>query len=134
SLWRKASGYQRARECLATVGLTERAEARAATLAHGEKRKLEIALLLAADPKVLLLDEPMAGVATEDIPGLIEVIRRVLTAEGRSVLMVEHHMDVILELADRLAVMHHGSLLAVGTPDEVMANAAVQEAYLGEAL
>ena len=83
---------------------------------------------------MLLLDEPMAGVATEDIPGLIEVIRRVLSAEGRSILMVEHHMDVILELADRLAVMHHGSLLAVGTPDEVMANAAVQEAYLGEAL
>jgi branched-chain amino acid transport system ATP-binding protein len=134
SLWRNASGYVKADECLAAVGLTGKAEAKAATLAHGEKRKLEIALLLAGDPKVLLLDEPMAGVATEDIPGLIEVIRRVLSAQGRSILMVEHHMDVILELADRLAVMHHGSLLAVGRPDEVMANSAVQEAYLGEAL
>jgi len=138
SLWRKASGFEnvygKADECLDTVGLTERATALAGTLAHGEKRKLEIALLLAGDPKVLLLDEPMAGVATEDIPGLIEVIRRVLSAQGRSILMVEHHMDVILELADRLAVMHHGALLAAGTPADVMANAAVQEAYLGEAL
>ena len=138
SLWRKAFGYKnvyhKADECLSTVGLTQRAAALAGTLAHGEKRKLEIALLLAGDPKVLLLDEPMAGVATEDIPGLIEVIRRVLSAQGRSILMVEHHMDVILELADRLAVMHHGALLAAGTPAEVMANAAVQEAYLGEAL
>jgi branched-chain amino acid transport system ATP-binding protein len=134
SLWRNASGYSKAEECLAVVGLTGKAGAKAGTLAHGEKRKLEIALLLAGDPKVLLLDEPMAGVATEDIPALIEVIRRVLSAQGRSILMVEHHMDVILELADRLAVMHHGSLLAVGTPEEVMANSAVQEAYLGEAL
>ena len=134
SLWRKASGYDKADECLSVVGLSLRKDAKAGTLAHGEKRKLEIALLLAGDPKVLLLDEPMAGVATEDIPGLIEVIRRVLSAQGRSILMVEHHMDVILGLADRLAVMHHGSLLAVGTPDEVMANHAVQEAYLGEAL
>jgi branched-chain amino acid transport system ATP-binding protein len=138
SLWRKASGYEKADECLATVGLTARAGAKAGTLAHGEKRKLEIALLLAGDPKVLLLDEPMAGVSTEDIPGLVEVIRRVLGdgsgGQERSILMVEHHMDVILELAGRIAVMHHGSLLAVGTPDEVMANTAVQEAYLGEAL
>jgi len=134
SLWRRASGYGKADECLETVGLTGRSGAKAGTLAHGEKRKLEIALLLAGDPKVLLLDEPMAGVATEDIPGLIEVIRRVLSAESRSILMVEHHMDVILELADRLAVMHHGALLAAGTPAEVMANRAVQEAYLGEQL
>lgn len=134
SLWRKASGYDKADECLSVVGLSARAGAKAATLAQGEKRKLEIALLLAGEPKVLLLDEPMAGVATEDIPGLIEVIRRVLSTENRSVLMVEHHMDVILELADRLAVMHHGALLAAGTPAEVMANSAVQEAYLGEPL
>lgn len=134
SLWRKASGHSKADECLDVVGLTERATAKAATLAHGEKRKLEIALLLAGDPQVLLLDEPMAGVSTEDIPGLMEVIRRVLSSGGRSVLMVEHHMDVILQLADRLAVMHHGALLAVGSPDDVMSNADVQAAYLGEAL
>ncbi|WP_020518871.1 ABC transporter ATP-binding protein [Catelliglobosispora koreensis] len=134
SLFSKASGYSKADECLETVGLTDRSAVLAGTLAHGDKRKLEIALLLAGDPKVLLLDEPMAGVSTEDIPGLVEVIRRVLGDGGRSVLMVEHHMDVILGLADRLAVMHHGALLAIGTPDEVMANAEVQSAYLGEAL
>jgi branched-chain amino acid transport system ATP-binding protein len=134
SLWRRASGYrpvvEKADECLAAVGLTHRADALAGTLAHGEKRKLEIALLLAGDPAVLLLDEPMAGVSAEDVPELVEVIKG-LTG---SVLMVEHHMDVILEVADRIAVMHHGALLACDTPAAVMANAVVQEAYLGEEL
>jgi branched-chain amino acid transport system ATP-binding protein len=134
SLLRRASGHRRATSLLESVGLNDRATALAGTLAHGEKRKLEIALLLAGEPSVLLLDEPMAGVSTEDIPGLVEVIRRVLALGDRSVLMVEHHMDVILGLADRLAVMHHGALLAIGTPAEVMANAEVQSAYLGEEL
>lgn len=116
------------------MGLLEAADRLAAHLAHGQKRKLEIALLLAGDPAVLLLDEPMAGVSAEDVPGLIEVIRKVLGQTGRSVLMVEHHMDVILELADRIAVMHHGALLACDTPAAVMADPAVQEAYLGEPL
>ncbi len=138
ALWRRAATYrevaQLADECLATVGLDARGEAVAGTLAHGEKRKLEIALLLAGDPSVLLLDEPMAGVSAEDVPELVEVIRDLTAHSGRSVLMVEHHMDVILELADRIAVMHHGALLACDTPDAVMANATVQEAYLGEGL
>lgn len=134
SLLRRASGHAQATSLLETVGLTDRTSALAGTLAHGEKRKLEIALLLAGEPSVLLLDEPMAGVSTDDIPGLVEVIRRVLALGDRSVLMVEHHMDVILGLADRLAVMHHGALLAIGTPAEVMANAEVQSAYLGEEL
>ncbi|GIH10507.1 ABC transporter ATP-binding protein [Rhizocola hellebori] len=134
ALWRRASAnravIEKADSCLTAVGLAHRAEALAATLAHGEKRKLEIALLLAADPAVLLLDEPMAGVSAEDVPELVEVIKG-LTG---SVLMVEHHMDVILEVADRIAVMHHGALLACDTPAAVMANAVVQEAYLGEEL
>lgn len=138
ALWRQASGFSevaaRADECLAIVGLSEHADRLARNLAHGDKRKLEIALLLAGDPSVLLLDEPMAGVSAADVPGLVEVIRTVLAQTGRSILMVEHHMDVILELADRLAVMHHGALLACDTPDAVMANASVQEAYLGEPL
>lgn len=111
-----------------------RAGAVAGTLAHGEKRKLEIALLLAGAPKVLLLDEPMAGVSAEDVPALVEVIRNLTTVEGQSVLMVEHHMDVVLDLADRVAVMHHGALLVCDTPATVMANRVVQEAYLGEEL
>ncbi len=138
ALWRRARAYrevaERADECLATVGLAGRGEVLAGTLAHGEKRKLEIALLLAGEPSVLLLDEPMAGVSAEDVPELVEVIRGLTAHSDRSVLMVEHHMDVILGLADRLAVMHHGALLACDTPDAVMADATVQEAYLGEGL
>ncbi|MEF3404306.1 ABC transporter ATP-binding protein [Agromyces sp. CCNWLW203] len=123
----------RALECLAEVGLEHRADALASGLAHGEKRKLEIAMLIATDPKVILLDEPMAGVASGDVPAITEVIRG-LHHGGRTVLMVEHHMDVVLGLVDRVAVMHHGELLAVDTPEAVMANPTVQSAYLGEAV
>jgi ABC-type branched-chain amino acid transport systems, ATPase component len=123
-----------ARESLGQVGLAHHAETPAGGLSHGDKRKLEIAMLLTADPKVILLDEPMAGVGSGDVPGLVELIRGVHRDHGRTVLMVEHHMDVVLGLVDRVAVMHHGSLLALGTPDEVMADATVQAAYLGEAL
>jgi branched-chain amino acid transport system ATP-binding protein len=115
------------------VGLTHHAETSAGVLSHGDKRKLEIAMLLAADPKVILLDEPMAGVASGDVPGLVEVIRGLHRDAGRTVLMVEHHIDVVLGLVDRVAVMHHGRLLADGTPEAVMANPAVQGAYLGDA-
>ncbi|GAA4579436.1 ABC transporter ATP-binding protein [Micromonospora coerulea] len=137
-LWRRAAADREvaaaADAALDRVGLHHRGTALAGTLAHGEKRKLEIALLLAGEPRVMLLDEPMAGVSAEDVPELVEVIKSLTGDSGRSVLMVEHHMDVILELADRIAVMHHGALLACDTPDTVMANATVQEAYLGESL
>jgi len=136
--WRTAKRFravaERADECLAAVGLADRGAAPAGTLAHGEKRKLEIALLLAGSPRVMLLDEPMAGVAAEDVPELVEVIRGLTGHTGGAVLMVEHHMEVILGLADRLAVMHHGALLACDIPEVVMANPVVQEAYLGEEL
>ncbi|GGM86163.1 ABC transporter ATP-binding protein [Dactylosporangium sucinum] len=125
---------ERADRVLWRVGLEHRADALAGTLAHGEKRKLEIALLLAGEPRVLLLDEPMAGVSTEDVPGLVALIKTLTREERRSVLMVEHHMDVVLDLADRVAVMHHGALLVCDTPDVVMADRTVQEAYLGEKL
>jgi branched-chain amino acid transport system ATP-binding protein len=115
------------------VGLAHHAETQAGVLSHGDKRKLEIAMLLATDPKVILLDEPMAGVASGDVPGLVEVIRGLHRDAGRTVLMVEHHIDVVLGLVDRVAVMHHGQLLADGTPEDVMANPAVQGAYLGDA-
>lgn len=114
---------------LATVGLTKHDTA-AGDLSHGDKRKLEIAMLLAAEPSVILLDEPMAGVNSSDIPGLSDVIRS-LHRSGRTVLMVEHHIDVVLGLADRVAVMHHGELLAIDQPDLIMANQTVQGAYLG---
>lgn len=123
----------RALETLAEVGLEHRADAAASGLSHGEKRKLEIAMLIAMEPKVVLLDEPMAGVGSADVPALTEVIRG-LHRGGRTVLMVEHHMEVVLGLVDRVAVMHHGELLAVDTPEAVMANPTVQSAYLGEAV
>jgi branched-chain amino acid transport system ATP-binding protein len=91
-------------------------------------------MLLAADPRVILLDEPMAGVSTADVPELVELIRSVHSEEGKTVLIVEHHMEVVTGLAQRIAVMHHGALLAVDTPQAIMANATVQAAYLGEEL
>ncbi len=122
-----------ARERLIEVDLAHHSDSEAGSLSHGDKRKLEIAMLLASDPSVILLDEPMAGVSSGDVPALSDVIRR-LHHGGRTVLMVEHHMDVVLGLVDRVAVMHHGELLACDTPDAVMADERVQSAYLGDAL
>jgi branched-chain amino acid transport system ATP-binding protein len=136
-LWRSARDErivaEEAAAVLEQVNLAGRDHVTAGTLSHGEKRKLEIALLLAAQPRVMLLDEPMAGMSAEEVPALVDVIRG-LTRDGRSVLMVEHHMEVVLDLADRVAVMHHGALLVCDTPEVVMANQTVQEAYLGEEL
>ena len=122
-----------ARERLEEVDLGHHCHSEAGSLSHGDKRKLEIAMLLATEPSVILLDEPMAGVSSGDVPALSDVIRR-LHHGGRTVLMVEHHMDVVLGLVDRVAVMHHGELLACDTPDAVMADERVQSAYLGDAL
>jgi branched-chain amino acid transport system ATP-binding protein len=121
-----------ARRHLDEVGLGHRLDAAAGDLSHGDKRKLEIAVLLAMQPRVVLLDEPMAGVATADVPALVDVIRRMHRELGCTVLMVEHHIDVVLGLVDRVAVMHHGALLACDTPAAVMADPTVQSAYLGD--
>jgi branched-chain amino acid transport system ATP-binding protein len=137
-IWRRAlhvrEAVDRAEWALARVGLGGRGAVLAGLLSHGDKRKLELAMLLAARPRLLLLDEPMAGVSVEDVPELVELIRSVHVEEGKTVLMVEHHMEVVIGLAQRIAVMHHGSLLAVDTPDAIMRNETVQQAYLGEAL
>ncbi len=137
-IWRRAAGVsaalERARWALERVGLGSRTAAVAGQLAHGDKRKLELAMLLAGDPRVILLDEPMAGVSAEDVPELVELVRSVHDEQGKTVLMVEHHMEVVTGLADRIAVMHHGALLACDTPDAIMADPTVQAAYLGEEL
>jgi branched-chain amino acid transport system ATP-binding protein len=137
-LWRRAtsmtSALERANAALERVGLTPYAMSQAGALAHGDKRRLEIAMLLAADKPVLLLDEPMAGLSAEHVPQLVELIRSIHVEERKTVLMVEHHIEVITGLADRIAVMHHGQLLACDTPAAIMRDAAVQEAYVGEAL
>jgi branched-chain amino acid transport system ATP-binding protein len=136
-IWRRATrvrdAVEKAQWALERVGLGARGATPAGSLSHGDKRKLELAMLLAGNPRVILLDEPMAGVSMEDVPELVELIRSV-HAEGKTVLMVEHHMEVVTGLAQRIAVLHHGSLLAVDTPDAIMRNATVQQAYLGEAL
>ena len=138
SLARRAARYapalERAGTALEKVGLAGRSGSPAGMLSHGDKRKLEIAMLLAGDPRVILLDEPMAGVSVEDVDGLMDVIRSVHEDEGRTVLMVEHRMEVVVGLAQRIAVMHHGALLAFDTPENVMADETVQTAYLGEPL
>ena len=137
-LWRRAtsvtSALGRANAALDRVGLTSYAMTPAGALAHGDKRRLEIAMLLAADKPVLMLDEPMAGLSAEHVPQLVELIRSIHREEKKTVLMVEHHIDVVTGLAQRIAVMHHGALLACDTPAAVMANETVQSAYLGEAL
>ncbi|WP_369125489.1 ABC transporter ATP-binding protein [Catenulispora pinisilvae] len=128
-------GRTSASDALERVRLAEKAEAHARDLSHGDKRKLELAMLLASGAeRLLLLDEPMAGVASGDVPELVDVIRTLHRDEGRTVLMVEHHMEVLLGLADRVAVLHHGALLAIDTPERIMADARVQEAYVGDAL
>lgn len=137
-IWRRASRVREATErahwSLERVGLAGRKLVPAASLAGGEKRKLELAMLLASDPRVVLLDEPMAGVSAEDVPELVQVIRAVHRDDRKTVLMVEHHLAVVTDLAERIAVMHHGALLACDTPANVMRNATVQQAYVGEAL
>lgn len=134
-LWRRADPYTaEVAGVLERTGLGHRAGATAAELSHGEKRKLELAVLLVGEPRLMLLDEPMAGVSAEEVPALTGLIRTLHREEGRTVLMVEHHMDVLLGLADRLAVMHHGRLLALDTPEAVTADPTVQQAYLGEGL
>jgi branched-chain amino acid transport system ATP-binding protein len=137
-IWRRAAwmreAIERARWALGRVGLEHRRDALAGSLSHGDKRKLELAMLLSGDPRVILLDEPMAGVSLADMPGLVSLIKSVQQEESKTVLMVEHHIEVVTGVAERIAVMHHGRMLAVDTPERVMANETVQNAYVGEAL
>jgi branched-chain amino acid transport system ATP-binding protein len=131
---RQQPPLERAHAALAMVGLEQRAGTKSASLSHGEKRKLDLAILLCGDPQVVLLDEPTAGLAVEDVPEMMALIRSIHRDQHKTVLMVEHRMDLVMELADRMAVMHHGSLLAVDTPDRIIANETVQSAYLGDPL
>ena len=126
-------GRDRIEDLLERVTMPGSADVLAGDLSHGGRRKLELAMALASEPRALLLDEPMAGVSAEDVDGLTGIIGAVRDS-GVAVAMVEHHMHVVLGLADRVAVLHHGSMLAVGTPDEVTSDDRVQQAYLGEAL
>jgi branched-chain amino acid transport system ATP-binding protein len=128
-----AASEARARESLAALGLTARAGEAAATLAHGDQRLLEIAMAVAQDPELLLLDEPTQGLSAEDTTATVAVIRKVTRDRRLTTILVEHDMDVVFDLADRISVLHFGRVIAEGTPDEIRRNAEVQTAYLGGA-
>jgi branched-chain amino acid transport system ATP-binding protein len=121
----------RAWEVIRRVGLEERAFVFARTLPHGDQRKLELGMILAPDPEVLLLDEPTAGMAAEQVPELISLVQEIQAGGNKTVLLVEHNMNVVMSVSDRITVMHLGRILAEGTPAEIAANSEVQTAYLG---
>ena len=123
---------EKAMAAMDVVGLASSAAKPAMALNHGEKRKLELAILLAQDPEILLLDEPTAGLASEAVPEFMEMIDRVRREGQKTVVLVEHNMNVVMSLSDRISVMHQGRLLAEGTREEIAANEQVQRAYLGE--
>jgi len=133
--WRSARRYvaleDAAYDVLRRVRLDGRWAAPASALSHGEQRKLEIAILLALEPAVLLLDEPTAGMALEEVPGIIEVIRGLARGGDRSVVLVEHKIDMVMTLSDEIAVLKDGRLIARGTPEAIRDDAAVQAAYFG---
>ncbi len=126
---RLADARERAVAILGSVGLSRQAHQLAAHLSHGEKRHLEIGIALASDPALLLLDEPTAGMSPEETDEAMALIRALAT--GRTVVLVEHKMKLVMKISDRITVLHQGQVLAEGTPDEIRANSAVQQTYLG---
>jgi branched-chain amino acid transport system ATP-binding protein len=122
-----------AQALLAQVRLADKADAHAASLPHGDQRKLEVALLIALDPKVFMFDEPTAGMSVDEVPVVLDLIRGLKSRSDCTILLVEHKMDVVRELADRIIVLHNGQLVADGEPAQVIASPVVQQAYLGMA-
>ena len=120
---------ERARRALAAVELADRADEIALALSHGEQRQLELAMCLATEPQLLLLDEPLAGMGAEESQKMVELIGRLV--DTHAILLVEHDMDAVFQLADVLTVMVNGKVLATGAPAEIRANREVQNAYLG---
>ena len=118
-------------DLLKEVLLDDKWKATSAELTHGEKRKLEIAILLALKPEILFLDEPTAGMGQEEVPAILEILRRIKDARDRTLLLVEHKMDMIMSLSDTIMVLQEGRIIADGEPDEIYRSEAVQEAYLG---
>ena len=125
----KDSGHA-AREALAAAGLAEQASARTSTLSHGAKRQLEIAMCLATRPRVLLLDEPLAGMGAEETERMLALLQTLKA--GHAIALVEHDMDAVFRIADRITVMVNGQVIASDAPQAIRANREVQVAYLGE--
>ena len=133
-IWnRRRDLADKADRVLEQVALSPRRGARAASLSHGDQRKLEVGILLALEPEVFMFDEPTAGMSVDEVPVILDLIRRIKEDRSKTILLVEHKMDVVRELADRIIVLHNGSLMADGEPEAVIASPIVQEAYLGMA-
>ena len=134
SFWHRLSKLktvnERAGEVLEKIGLAKRAAIQAGTLSYAEQRALEIGITIAGGAEVILLDEPTAGMSRTETAHAVELIRQV--SQGKTLVMVEHDMGVVFDLADRISVLVYGEVIATGTPAEIRANAAVQEAYLGK--
>jgi branched-chain amino acid transport system ATP-binding protein len=123
----------RAEEVLEEVALTPRRDAAAAALSHGDQRKLEVALMIALKPAIFMFDEPTAGMSVDEVPVVLDLIARLKQDASKTILLVEHKMDVVRSLADRIIVLHNGKLMADGEPAAIIASPIVQEAYLGVA-
>ena len=120
---------ERARQALSDVGLADKAHNLAREISHGEQRQLELAIALAAAPRVLLLDEPAAGLSADETRKMVALVRAL---KGRyTIVLIEHKIDIIMSVSDRISVMHFGSLIAEGTPEEIQRNPEVRRAYLG---
>lgn len=134
SLWRRRADLphlaEEAMALLRTVGLQERASHQARELAHGQQRSLEIAVALAAKPKLLLMDEPTAGMSPEETKVMMDLIRKLV--EERTVVLVEHKMKMVMGISDQIVVLHHGELLAEGSPDDIRSDEQVKRVYLGQ--
>ncbi len=135
NLWSVWSSHRelvgKAEEVLELVALKERRHVAAAALSHGDQRKLEVAILMALEPDVFMFDEPTAGMSVDEVPVILDLVRRLKGERDKTILLVEHKMDVVRELADRIIVLHNGALVADGEPAAVIASPVVQEAYLG---
>ena len=133
-VWTRRESYTdlvvRAEELLATVGLAGRRHEPVENLAHGDQRSLEIAVALACDPRLLLLDEPTAGMSPEEARAMMDLILRL--NQERTVILVEHRMKLVMGISDRILVLHHGRLLAEGTPEEIRSHDEVRRVYLGQ--
>ena len=122
---------ERADAVLDRVALRHRRDVSASALSHGDQRKLEVALMMALEPHVYMFDEPTAGMSVDEVPVVLDLIQRLKAAGDKTILLVEHKMDVVRSLADRIIVLHNGKLVADGAPAAVIASPVVQEAYLG---
>jgi branched-chain amino acid transport system ATP-binding protein len=134
-MWRvwsdRKAWISEAAQILDQVRLGDKAQAHASSLPHGDQRKLEVALLIALDPKVFMFDEPTAGMSVDEVPVVLDLIRQLKARKDIVILLVEHKMDVVRELSDRIIVLHNGQLVADGEPAAVIASPVVQQAYLG---